>query len=153
MVQHTAGASRPRRRLSFASSMLAAMLAAVTVSVPHAGAVTAWKNFGSASAVSRGTFSWPDVDVRSTTRQNPARVRFLVRGRQVKTRVSWDIDCWNESTFKFRTASGSFSRKPPITVDISNGTWVSNFQFCALSVSAYHFETGDLQVKLQARYP
>jgi hypothetical protein len=153
MVEHSVGASRPRRRLPLMSSLLAAMLAAVTLSVPQAGAVTSWKKFGGASAVNRGTFSWPDVSVRSTTKQNPVRVRFVVTGKAIKTRVSWSIDCWNESTFKNRSASGSFSRKPPITVDISNGSWVSNFQFCALYVSAYHFQPGDLQLKLQAKYP
>jgi aryl-phospho-beta-D-glucosidase BglC (GH1 family) len=154
MVQHTVGASRPTRRLSLVSSMLAAMLVAVTLWVPHAGAATAWKNFGSASGVGRGEFGNPSVSTQSTTKQNPVRVRFKVTGKAVRTEIWWDIECWNDFNFAYRSASGNFTRKPPITKDISNGGWVSNFQFCELDVSAFRFGGGgDVQVKLQAKYP
>jgi hypothetical protein len=154
MVEHAETAARPRRRLSLVSSMLAAMLVATTLSVPHAGAATGWKNFGSASAVGRGDFGNPNVSTQSTTKQNPVRVRFVVTGDAVKTEIWWDIECWNDFNFKYRTSSGTFTSRPPITKDISNGGWVSNFQFCELDVSAFRFGgSGDVQVKLQARYP
>jgi hypothetical protein len=56
-------------------------------------------------------------------------------------------------SFRSRTASGSFPRILPVTKDISNGGWVSNFQSCELDVTAYHFDTGKVKVTLQARYP
>jgi hypothetical protein len=155
MVEHVERPVRPRRRLSLVSSMLAAMLVATTLSVPHAGAATAWKNFGSASGVGRGEFGNPSVSTQSTTKQNPVRVRFMVTGKAVQSEVFWDIECWNDFNFNYRFASGSFTKKPPITKDISNGGWVSNFQFCELDVSVFRFGGGggDLQVKLQAKYP
>jgi hypothetical protein len=153
MVEQAEGAARPRRRLSLVSLMLAVILVGVTLSVPHAGAVTGWQNFGSGSGVGRGEFGSPDVWIQSTTKQNPVRVRFMVTGKDIRTHVSWDIFCFNNSNFNTRRASGDFNTTPPITKDISNGSWVSNFQFCELDVNAYHFENGDVQVKLQAKYP
>jgi hypothetical protein len=132
---------------------LAATLVAVTLSVPHAGAATPWQNFGSASAHGRGTLGSASVDVDSTTKQNPNRVRFVVGGSAIRTRISWSIFCWNESNFKSRSASGSFRTTPPFTKDITNGGWVSNFQFCSLSVFVYQLDAGQMSVKLQARYP
>jgi hypothetical protein len=152
MVEH-AERARPSGRLSLVSLALAAMLVAVTLSVPHAGAATPWQNFGSASAHGRGTLGNASVYVNSTTKPNPNRVRFTVSGTQIRTRISWNIFCWNESNFKSRSASGSFRTTPPFTKDISNGSWVSNFQFCNLDVSAYQLDPGQVSVKLQARYP
>jgi hypothetical protein len=134
--------------------MLAAMLIVGTLSVPHAGAATPWKNFGNGSAIGRGDFGNPLLTVQSTTKQNPVRVRFMVTGDAIKTDISWDIECWNDFNFKSRFASASFTTKPPVTKDLSNGSWVSNFQFCELDVSADRFGGGgSLQVKLQAKYP
>jgi len=144
---------RSRRRPALVSSLLVATLAAVTLSVPQASAVTPWQNFGSGSARGRGEFGDPSLRVESTTKQNPTRVRFVVSGRQIRTDISWDIFCFNNSNFRIRTASGSLTKRLPFTKDISNGSWVSNFQFCELSVSAFYFDTGQLSVKLQARYP
>jgi hypothetical protein len=80
-------------------------------------------------------------------------VRFTVSGRQIRTEITWSICCFNNSNFNTRRASGNLAARLPFTKDITNGGWVSNFQFCELDVFAFYIDTGALSVKLQARYP
>jgi hypothetical protein len=113
--------------------------------------VTLWANFGGGHVVGRGKMGIVNMTIGSTTRRNPEAMRIVVGGLDIKTDLSWSIRCWNEFNDRYRSAEVSgISRRPPVTVNLPS--WVANFDFCALYLSAGRDTGGALSVKMQARY-
>jgi hypothetical protein len=156
-----------RRKLVAA---LVAAAALVTGIAGEASALTVWQNFGYAEGRGVGRIGRDEegnlivdqvaVYVESTTKANPARLRFRVRGTG-RAAIAWYLGCWNGpgnapdeyANIGTREAPITRMRLLPFTLDLSERLGgIRNWNRCSLGVAAVSLREGYLRVSEQARY-
>jgi hypothetical protein len=136
---------------SRAARLVGALALSLAVALPVVGAeTTSWRTFSDGVAFGRERGD-PSVSLRSTTRSDPAAIRFIVRGTKLDTSVRWGIYCWSAGTFVTSSAVGDIDAILPIRKRITEVD-VSKWDSCEVNVKAGHLEPGRISVKIQARY-
>ena len=125
----------------------------------HAGAITPWRTFGNATARGLGNLGSGVVDqssvfLDSATRQNPARIRIVVRGPRVgRAHVEWQMVCGNSVDDFAETRVFSYNARLPHVVDLSNRLGgVRRWRGCFVVSQVTYSRPGAVTLLLQARY-
>jgi hypothetical protein len=155
-------APRPRTsRRSRGRVAAVALLVALPLGVvgTQAGALSAWKTFGSGTAAGLGPIGSGVVDsssvyLDSISREDPARIRLVVKGPNAgRAHVTWHMICGNTPTEFAETRRNSFNAPLPHTLDLSDKLGgVARWRFCAVDTQVTYGRFGVIKLLLQARY-
>jgi hypothetical protein len=145
-----------RARLALAAVFIALPLGALGT---QAGALTPWRTFGNGTArglgnVGSGVVDRSAVFLDSVTRENPARIRIVVRGPSAgRANIRWHMLCANSVNDFAETRVFSFNAQLPHVVDLSNRLGgVSRWRGCFVDSQVTYSRPGAVTLLLQARY-
>jgi hypothetical protein len=153
-------------RKKLAALVAAALMAVPVLSGSQAQALTAWQNFGLGFGRGVGTIGRDSqgnlqvdqivVYVESTTKRDPARLRFRIRG-QGRAGIAWYLTCWNgaNDTANVGTRDDPIVRvrRLPFTLNLSDRLGgVRNWERCSLGVAVASLREGTVRLFLQSRY-
>jgi hypothetical protein len=137
------------RRVIVASALAAGL--AVGGATVHA--MPAWRTFGTGMTQSRfGILGSGSLSVSSTTRRDPAGMRFVITGTGDEVSVNYYATCWDEATTTYVSKSKDLGdRSVPYTYDVPH-FWGATHDFCTLDVFVFAQDNGKVKLKLQGRY-
>ena len=146
----------PRARLGALGLVLALSFGALG---SQAEAMTAWRTFGSGTAaglgpIGSGAVDFSSVFLDSITRENPARIRLVIRGPRVgRATIIWHMVCGNSATDVAETEVRSLKARLPRVVDLSDKLGgVRNWRVCSVDAQVIYGRAGTIRLLLQARY-